>query len=251
MRHLIIVLILLFSLPVLAQDDDTLTVIEEGVQLVIHVDETDMVQEVIQVILQRAEELELDDVRVQIIGEDTIQMQFPGVDRLSTDVLNTLIRRGLLELVDFRGIEQDLTGERINTSAQVARGIVDLDAAYQPFTGQPFLTIFTSESFESVHVVQDTALSFWNILFTIREEDQERFSTFTQQHIGQKLAIVLDGEVITVLVVQAMLEDDGIISGNFDFEEAKNLAIQLRTGELPSNITVISTDTYQTLGFGN
>ncbi|RMG76104.1 MAG: hypothetical protein D6711_04840 [Chloroflexi bacterium] len=251
MRRLMLVLVLLLNLPVLAQDDDTLTVIEEGVQLVIHVDETDTVQEVVQVILQRAEELELDDVRVQIIGEDTIQMQFPGLDRLSTDALNTLTRRGLLELVDFRGIEQDLTGERINTSAQVARGIVDLDAAYQPFTGQPFLTILTSEAFESVRVVQGTTLNTWNILFTIRQQDQERFRDFTRRHIGEKLAIVLDGEVITAPTIHETLQDSGLISANFDFNEANNLAIQLRFGELPSNITVISTDTYQTLGFGN
>lgn len=251
MRRLILFLILLAAVPVMAQEDETLTVIEEGVQLVITVDDAELVMETVNVLLERAEGLELDDVGVQIVGESTIQMQFPGLDRLSRDVMDTLTRRGLLEFVDFSGLVGNTPDGLVNTSAQVARGIVDLDAAYQPFTGQPFPTVITGESLATVEVVQDVALNTWNILFEIREEDQETFGTFTERHINEPLAIVLDGAIVSVPIIRARLDSSGLISGNFTMEEAENLAIQLRSGELPSGVTIVSTDTYQTLDFGN
>lgn len=251
MRIIMIFMILLAAVPSMAQEDETLTVIEEGVQIIIRVDDPEFMLDTLSVILERAESLELVEMQVQIIGEETIELQFPGVERLPRDVIETLTQRGLLEFVDFSGIQRDFTGELINTSAQVARGLVDVDSAYQPFTGQPFTTIITSASLETVEVVQDTTLNAWNILFTIREEDQETIGTFTQRHIGEKIAIVMDGLVLYAPVVQDPFYLSGVITNNFTLEEATQLAIQLRSGELPTAITIISTDTYQTLGFGN
>lgn len=250
-RIMIIFMMLLVVVPLWAQEDETFTIIDEGIQIIIHVDEPDLIVDTVLVILERAESLELANVQAQIIGEATIQLQFPGVDRLPRDVIETLTQRGLLEFVDFSGMVGNTPDGLVNTSAQVARGIVDLDAAYQPFTGQPFPTVITGESLENVEVVQDVALNRWNVLFEIRTDDTEMFGTFTERHIGEPLAIVLDGQIISAPIIQERIDSTSLISGNFTMEEATNLAIQLRSGELPTAITIISTDTYQTLGFGN
>ncbi len=62
----------------------------------------------------------------------------------------------------------------------------------------------------------------------------ELFREATQEFIGQQIAIYLDDEKISEPVVRAVITDGrAIIEGDFDFEEAANLALLLRSGSLP------------------
>jgi preprotein translocase subunit SecD len=66
------------------------------------------------------------------------------------------------------------------------------------------------------------------------------FGAYTAQNIGNPFAIVLDGEVISAPVIRAHIAGgSGIISGNFTPEESARLAILLRAGALPAEITVL------------
>src|SRR5262249_18379856 len=52
-----------------------------------------------------------------------------------------------------------------------------------------------------------------------------RFGEFTRNHIGDRLAIVLDGELETAPVIQSAIEGGrGVITGNFDIAEAISIA---------------------------
>ncbi len=62
----------------------------------------------------------------------------------------------------------------------------------------------------------------------------ELFREATQEFIGQQIAIYLDDEKISEPVVRAVITDGrAIIEGDFDFEEAADLALLLRSGSLP------------------
>lgn len=76
--------------------------------------------------------------------------------------------------------------------------------------------------------------------FSTTDEGTRLLSRVTGAHIGERLAIVLDGAVYSAPTIQSKIPSgEGIITGSGTQEEAKDLAIVLRAGALPANITVI------------
>ncbi|MCC7130768.1 MAG: protein translocase subunit SecD, partial [Anaerolineae bacterium] len=70
------------------------------------------------------------------------------------------------------------------------------------------------------------------------------FAAFTSKHVGDILAIVVDKEVISIPSINSPIPDgQGVINGNFSYEEANNLAVQLRYGSLPIPLKVIEVRT--------
>jgi preprotein translocase subunit SecD len=67
----------------------------------------------------------------------------------------------------------------------------------------------------------------------------DKFGEFTQTHIGEPAAIVLDGNVISAPVIRSRIRDEGYIEGNFAIDEAEDLALKLRAGALPASITYL------------
>ncbi len=66
------------------------------------------------------------------------------------------------------------------------------------------------------------------------------FGTVTEQNVGRRLAIVLDGIVRSAPVIrEKILGGSAQISGNFTHEEASDLAIVLRVGALPAPVSII------------
>jgi len=68
----------------------------------------------------------------------------------------------------------------------------------------------------------------------------KRFGDVTRDNVGKQLAIVLDDKVISAPVIrEPILGGNGIISGNFTTEEAKDLALLLRAGALPAPLNIL------------
>ena len=66
------------------------------------------------------------------------------------------------------------------------------------------------------------------------------FGDYTLVNIGSPFAIVLDNEVISAPTIQSHIPGgSGIITGNFTTEEATNLAVLLRAGALPAELTFL------------
>ncbi len=67
------------------------------------------------------------------------------------------------------------------------------------------------------------------------------FASHTGSHIGEYLAVVLDGSVYKAPVIKSRIPSGTptSITGGFTDEEAKDLAIILRAGKLPAPMTVI------------
>ena len=67
-----------------------------------------------------------------------------------------------------------------------------------------------------------------------------QFGNATRENVGKKLAIVLDGRVISAPVIrEAILGGSGQISGNFTTASATDLAVLLRAGALPAPLKII------------
>lgn len=67
-----------------------------------------------------------------------------------------------------------------------------------------------------------------------------RFAQLSSENVGERFAIILDGEVISAPVFEGpILGGQAQISGSFTPETAKQLAISLQSGALPVPLTVI------------
>ena len=76
--------------------------------------------------------------------------------------------------------------------------------------------------------------------FSMNHLGAKRFADVTTNNQGKRLAIILDGKVLSAPVInQPIIGGDGIISGSFTVEQATELALMLRAGALPAPLKVI------------
>lgn len=90
----------------------------------------------------------------------------------------------------------------------------------------------------------------WVVDVDFTGEGGEQWDAMAARYVGQQLAIVLDGTVISAPVIQqASFGGSAQISGEFSEREAKDLALVLRFGALPVELEEISVqDVSATLG---
>ncbi len=74
------------------------------------------------------------------------------------------------------------------------------------------------------------------VRFLLTGEGGRRFAAFTGSHVGDQLAVVLDNKVQEVATIQEQIRDEGRITGAFTEQQAKDLAMVLRSGALPASI---------------
>lgn len=78
------------------------------------------------------------------------------------------------------------------------------------------------------------------VSFRLNMTGAKQFGRVSTDHVGQAFAIVLDNKIISAPVIrEPILGGSGIISGNFTFESANELAILLRAGALPAPIKIL------------
>jgi preprotein translocase subunit SecD len=79
----------------------------------------------------------------------------------------------------------------------------------------------------------------YEVNFTLSTEAGKRFGVFTERNIGRRMAIVLDHKVYSAPTIQSRIEDSGRITGRFSNDDAKDLALVLRSGSLPASIVYL------------
>jgi len=76
-----------------------------------------------------------------------------------------------------------------------------------------------------------------SVSFTLTGEGGQRFFNFTNAHVGDSLAVVLDNKVQEVAKIKEPIRDRGEISGGrMSEQQSKDLAMILRSGALPAGI---------------
>ncbi len=231
---------------------------------------------------KRVNALGVTEPTVQVQGNSRILVELPG-ETDPDAAIKTIQQTALLEFVDFSGMGSRVSsfeGHHILTTEQqkmqqnreaaaaanaaqaTAEATSDASAAapaaaataeagpaaapteqpmVNPDTGQPFPTIMTGSGLQSA--VAQLNGTQWTIRFELTDEGSQVFGPFTGAHIGQPMAIVLDGVVLSAPVIRDALPTGGTISGSFDETSAKQLALQLRSGSLPIPLRVESAET--------
>ncbi len=216
---------------------------------------------------RRVNALGLTEATVQLQGSSRILVELPGVSD-PQQAIETIQQTALLEFVDFGGLGGQafqLTGRRILTTEQLlveqqraaaqaaeeGEEAPELTAAQlaeesgrilSPLTNEPFATVMTGGGLQAAAAQFDAQSGGWLINFELTSEGGEIFGPFTAARIGEPMAIVLDGEVLSAPTIQAQLPTGGVITGDFTEEEAETLALQLRSGALRIPLRVESTE---------
>lgn len=79
----------------------------------------------------------------------------------------------------------------------------------------------------------------WETSFVLSQDAKGRFGRFTEANIGNRLAIVLDGQVRTAPTIQNRIDDQGRITGAASQQDASDLALVLRAGSLPARVVYL------------
>ncbi len=78
------------------------------------------------------------------------------------------------------------------------------------------------------------------VSFRFDTEGAQKFGKITSSNVGNQLAVVLDGVVITAPRINSPITGgSGIITGNFNAQEASDLAVLLRAGALPAPLEIV------------
>jgi hypothetical protein len=138
---------------------------------------------------------------------------------------------GLLEFVDFG-----------NTPLPVGTVIsTDLEDKYiqQTSDAKRWHTIMANEGIIEASIAKDQEGNF-QIMFSLTEKGKIVFAEHTTANVGSYLGIVLDKSIISMpMISQPIINGQGMISGAFTQESAKNLAAILKTTPLPIPIKLI------------
>jgi preprotein translocase subunit SecD len=78
--------------------------------------------------------------------------------------------------------------------------------------------------------------SRWETNFTLTQDSASRFGRFTEANINNRLAVILDNQIVNVATIQSRIDDSGRITGLSGEQEASDLALVLRAGSLPAGI---------------
>jgi preprotein translocase subunit SecD len=86
------------------------------------------------------------------------------------------------------------------------------------------------------HAAQDQSVGRWETGFVLTQDAAKRFERYTEANIGNRAAIVVDGQVISAPTIQSRISDTGRITGAASQEEAADLSLNLRAGSLPAQV---------------
>ena len=168
----------------------------------------DAMQRVVSIMEKRINELGLTEPIIQREGERRVIIELPGIKDPDA-AIQTIGKTAMLEFKDEEG-NTVLTGTDLK----------DAQAAMNQQNNQNIVSLEFSD------------------------EGSKKFADLTMKNVGRKIAILLDGEVLTDPVVrEPILGGKAEISGQRTLEEAQHLAVLLRSGALPVKVNIIETRT--------
>lgn len=88
------------------------------------------------------------------------------------------------------------------------------------------------------HAQQSSQNGTWETAFVLSQEVAKSFERFTAAHDNDRgrLAIVLDGRVLSAPSIKSKISDNGVIENIGTQEDATDLALNLKAGSLPASV---------------
>ncbi len=101
--------------------------------------------------------------------------------------------------------------------------------------------VITGRDMRNARASQDTTLGArgWETEFSLSQDGGKRFGIFTGANVGNRLAVLLDKNIVNVATIESKIDDSGRITGLGSEDAAVDLARYLRSGSLPAGIVYL------------
>jgi preprotein translocase subunit SecD len=216
-------------------------------------DVKDAIRRVIEILQNRIDKFGVAEPNITTQGEDRIVVELPG-SKDPDRVQNVVMGQGLLQ---FLIVDEDTTA-RLRRDMFDAAGYL-IDTSIVPESSRLFF-LWTKNRFDVLERQKAIVLFSEALLdgstiqraqvsndqfgkpevdFTLNMEGGKKFSKITEVNVGKRMAIVLDGKILSMPVIRERIPGGQVrISGNFTLKEAQDLALVLRAGAFPVPLQV-------------
>jgi preprotein translocase subunit SecD len=213
-----------------------------------------------QVVQNRIDGLGVAEALVQTSGTDQLIIQLPGV---SDPEQAERVLGGTAQL-EFREQQRDtelqalsaFLGQRQTIEAQADSLSPEEYQTQMQEVNRAIAALFqdasiTGDSLRNASIQPLPNGNFWEVTLEFNDEGGRQFAELTKNiaGTGRTLGIFLDGVLLSAPTVSIQYAETGIvggrasITGNFTFEEANELSIQLEGGALPVPVEIVENRT--------
>ncbi len=190
-----------------------------------------VVSQAAEVLRHRVDRLGVAEPVIQPVGENHIMIQLPGLSQANQDEARNNIQKAAY--LEFRMVhpesEQYLKDGIVPPGYELLKMKVkkeDGTFVLEPLLVQKKLANgLTGKYIKRAYPNRDPISNEPVIDFQFDSVGAEKFANFTENHIGDRLAIVLDGELYTAPRINSRIAGNGEISGgSIDIDEAITIA---------------------------
>ncbi|MGA7125519.1 MAG: protein translocase subunit SecD, partial [Chthoniobacterales bacterium] len=194
----------------------------------------DMQQQAVEVIRRRVDQFGVSEPVITSQGSDRILVQIPGLDTAKIDEARAQLQR--VAKLEFKLVNPQsgtLLPQIESGQTFTPPGYEILNGVKSSKTGQPEKYLVKKKPELTGAEVTRAQARFeqrgYEVDLSFNSEGGKTFARVTGQNIGNQLAIVLDGEVISAPVIQSEISNNSAsITGNFTAQEAQDLASALQ-----------------------
>lgn len=174
--------------------------------------------------------------------EDTVKSLKDGF--ISGKLVSTQFGYHIIKRIGTREVEKD--GKKV-TEYNASHILIKTKAEADYLAGkeqQWEITGLSGKQLTKAMVQFDPNSGLPTVSLEFNDEGKKLFGEITERNVGKYVAIFLDGEPISVPVVNEPIRDGkAVISGNFTVASAKQLVQRLNAGALPVPVALVSQQT--------
>ena len=198
---------------------------------------TDAMDSATEVVRKRIDELGTREPTIIRQGDTRIVVQVPGLE--DPEALKELI--GKTAKLEFKLVDENAL------PTDVEQGIAPPGSQIFPFVDGQGAKVavrrlggIKGDNLIGAQATVDQKTNEPVVSIQFDAQGGQRFAQLSTQNVGKLFAIILDGEVIsTPYFREPILGGSAQISGSFTTESANQLAISLRSGALPVDLTIV------------
>ena len=185
-------------------------------------------EQAIEIVRRRVDEIGTNEPNILKRGNDRILVELPGLDDPG-------------RIKSLLGKTANLTFQFVTQNEEESFGTEKLlfeDGATEAIVSKRI--ILSGDNLIDAKPRMDSQTNSTVVTFSLDRVGAKKFGKATSSGVGKRLAIVLDGKIISAPTVQeAIIGGSGQITGNFTFQSATDLALLLRSGALPAPLNII------------
>ena len=221
-----------------------------------------LLSEDIEILTSRIDQFGVSEPDIRLQGSDQILIEIPG--EADPERVNSFLRGSgslTFQLVDSALTKEVNAAYKRNPSSVFSDDGTMIQPDYIP-EGKTLAGYYTEDEYgietldslvvinneigldgihlDSAEVSRDSQSRRPVINFHLDSEGGRIFYQLTSRNIGSQLAVVMDGKVKSVATINSAIQDSVQLSGGFTEDEARSLAIVLKTASLPVDLKVLS-----------